>query len=60
MLIILSAVWPEAEIEAVYGRLPVAFLPFGAEPYFQAQRQVLPGEPCVLAVPSDFASEGSS
>jgi len=35
----------------------MAFLPFGAEAYFQAQRKTLPSAPCVLVLPDEFCAE---
>ena len=54
MLLILSAEWAEAGIEANYGRMPVGFLPFGPERLFRAQRNIVPCCFCAMTIPDDF------
>lgn len=54
MLLILSASWAGGGIETHYGRLPIAFLPFGSGRLLHAQRQVAPALPCIVAIPDDF------
>ena len=54
MLIILSAQWPEARIESAFGRVPLPFLPLGATSCLAVQRQMAPGDRCVLTIPQAF------
>lgn len=58
--IIASGAWPEAELEAEFGRIPPAFLPIGNRRLFVHQQAVLRpvADRVILSLPDDFVPDG--
>ena len=57
--LIASGAWPDAELEAEFGRIPPAFLPIGNRRLFVRQHAALAGQAdrIILSLPEDFVPD---